>query len=155
MCFMKIYNVEHVENPDAGTTFSVFDAVDVDTARHHIQIAADIFVNNQIVTRALELAANSGVEKQLGVDETIPRVGDRTVVLCSVNHSHRLYPNIAHPEIVYASHDIRLQDKTITLQLKDFSFLAMRSLTFNTPRNAELRVTFGLESDNITVYNHI
>jgi hypothetical protein len=151
---MKIYKVEQVENPDVVQTFSVFDKYDEEEARHYIETAAGISINIQIVTQALAEALKSSTEQHLGADGIIPPVGDRTIVLCSVLESHRLYPRIAHPDIVYVSHDVRLQDKTIVMQLKDFSFLAIYSLTFSTPRKAELQIKFGLESDNIIVYSY-
>lgn len=154
MCFLKTYKVEYVENPDAGATFTVFDSVDAQAAQCHIVSSAELFINNRIVTRALEEATKLGVEKQLGFNEVIPTVGDRTVVLCSVLDSHHLYPEIAHPEVVYTSHDVRLQGKTVVMQLKDFSFLAMWSLTFDTSHKAEVRLKFGLESDSVITYNH-
>ncbi|MNI75950.1 hypothetical protein D3C73_1321410 [compost metagenome] len=98
-------------------------------------------------------AAKFGLEKQLGPTEVIPAIGDRSVVVCSMAQSQWLHPKIAHPEVVHASHDARLRGKTIVLELKDFSFIAMWSLTFNQFNDADLRIKFGAESRKVTVYN--
>lgn len=155
MCFMKTYGVQLVEDPDVTENFSMkytFGQTHGDV-RAQISTAASLFLNNQIITRVLEEAAKFGVEKRLGANEIIPAIGDRTVVVCSVAQSQWLHPGIAHPEVVHASHDVRVRGKTIVMQLKDFSFLAMWSLTFNQFNDADLRVKFGLESDKVVVYN--
>lgn len=155
MCFEKTYKVELVESPDVTENFSVPDChgKSAEDVRLHISTAAGLFLNNAIITRVLEEAAKFGVEKQLKADGLIPRIGDRTVVVCSQVQSRWLHPNLAHPEVVYPSHDVRVKGKTIVMQLKDFSFLAMWSLTFNEFNNADLRIKFGLESNSVVVYN--
>lgn len=155
MCFMKTYKVELVESPDVTENFTVRDCrgQTAQTVRDHISTAAGIFLNTAIIARVLEEAAKFGVEKQLEANGLIPPIGDRTVVVCSQSQSMWLYPSLAHPDVVHASHDVRVKGKTIVMQLKDFSFLAMWSLTFNEFNNADLRIKFGLESNSVIVYN--
>jgi len=152
---MKTYGVKLVEDPDVTEKFSVpktFGATP-EAVRQQISTAASLFLNNQIIQAALEEAAKFGVEKTLELNEVIPAIGDRTVVVCSQAQSLWLHPEVAHPEVVHASHDVRVRGKTIVLQLKDFSFLAMWSLTFKQFNDAEMRIKFGLDSENVVVYN--
>ena len=154
MCFMKTYGVQLVEDPDVIEKFSVKDTrgLTETSIRQQISTAASLFLNNQIIQVTLAEAAKFGVEKQLKLNEVIPAIGDRTVVVCSQAQSLWLHPEVAHPEVVHASHDVRVRGKTIVLRLKDFSFLAMWSLTFKHFNDAEMRIKFGLESENVVVY---
>jgi hypothetical protein len=165
MCFQKFYGVDWVAEPDMSTTFEVFEGlvpVDMHDADLQVSAAARIYLDNAVVTQALKEIEKHGVVEEIEDPATVKELWDRGFAFTSVMVNHGLDYNSIHPEQRWTSHDVRLKDKIIVLQLEDFSFLAQYSfgpvrgdlpLPPGCVLRKEIRVKFGMASSQGILYN--
>lgn len=145
MCFYLRYPVERVENPDVVETFT--------GPREGVDVAVRLFLDNQVVQAVLDEAAkfDSVVEMSYGVP--LGELPDRTVIITNpIGQRYLMAEGNVHHEQVYVSHHKGLDGKIISLQLKDFGYVVMYSVTHN-GEETELRIKFGVESESGTTYN--
>jgi hypothetical protein len=74
------------------------------------------------------------------------------IVTNPIGRLHLSAEGKVHREQLYVSPHRGLDDKIISLQLKDFGYVVMYSLT-HTVDGAELRLKFGVESESVTTYH--
>jgi len=145
MCFSMLYPVDNVENPDVVETFTgPADAV---------KTAVQLWLHNGIVQAALDEAAKFErvIETSYGVP--LGELPDRTVIITNpVGQRYLEVEGNVHPEQVFVTRHTGLDNKIISLQLKDFGYLAMYNVVYNA-NGAELKVKFGVESESATTYN--
>lgn len=159
MCFKKRYVVEHVEEPDVIEKFQLFRAKgglgNGPSARDRVDTAIGLWLNSQLVTEVLKIAETLPKQKWV-LGEKFPAVPERGVLITNrVAHRHFKTP-VAHDEVTFLSHDVRMDGKVIMLQLNDFSYLQMVSISYReTPQcyiEADVRLKFGLKADRGTLH---
>ncbi|MNB61099.1 hypothetical protein D3C87_859980 [compost metagenome] len=145
MCFYLRYEVDHVENPDVVQTFSGPQAAMVATAQ--------LFMDNQVVQAVLDEVAKFDNVKEITYGDPIGELPDRTVIVTNwMGQRYLQLEGTVHPEQMYVSAHMGLDGKIFSLQLKDFGYVVMYSLTA-TAEGSELRIKFGVESESVTAYN--
>lgn len=145
MCFFMLYQVDNVENPDVVETFTGPDDA--------VKTAVRLWLDGRVAQAAIDEAAK--FERVIETTYGIPlgELPDRTVIVTNpMGQRYLELEGNVHPEQVYVSHHKGLDGKILSLQLKDFGYLAMYSVTY-TVNGAELKVKFGVESENATTYN--
>jgi hypothetical protein len=165
MCFEMTYHVDYVEEPDVKTNFEVLDAGDPNSSmplmEAQVKVAAKIWMANQIVAKAIEVATAHGRIQEVKIPSDIPEMWERGILFVGTSLAQQLV-DVAHREVMWVDHHIQLRDKVIMLQLKDFSFAAM--VSFGEVRDdqepmregvlirRECRIKFGLEAEQAMIY---
>lgn len=166
MCFQLFYPVDNIDEPDFVEGFRTFDPMNgipfnKDSYRRGIKTASTICLHNLVVTKAIEEAERFGNVVTLDANEPISEQPDRTVILCSMYEYYNIVKSKKiHPDVVFGINNAHLIDKTISLTLKDFGFLAMYSLSYidddklepGVTQHGVLRVKLGLEAEAATIY---
>lgn len=144
MCFFLQYKVDHVENPDVVESFT--------GPRESIDMGARFYLDNSIVQAVLDEAAKFSNVVEMTYGAPIGELPDRTVIVTNpIGQRYLNAEGTVHPEQMYVTHHMGLDNKIISLQLKDFGYVAMYSLTY-TDEGSELRIKFGVESESVTTY---
>ena len=164
MCFELLYAVAKVDAPDLVREITVDKGVvpvSLDDVMQHITTTAKIILETAVIERVLnEGALHAAPIVILNDEEPLQELDDRSVVFTTPLESGRFLQGRVHPEVLMVSHDQRLRNSTIILKLKDFSYVAMYSLTV-LPQDAvpegklakaELHIKFGVDSESVKVY---
>lgn len=145
MCFELLHQVKRVENPDVTELFSGPQAA--------LNIAVKIYLENQVVQAVTQEAAK--FDRVINITYGVPlgELPDRTAIVTNpIGQRYLTVEGNVHPEQMFVSPHMGLDGKIYSLQLKDFSFLAMWSVE-HTADGVELRIKFGVEAENVTTYN--
>lgn len=165
MCFEMIYHVDCVDEPDMKTKFEVRDIggpkPSMAEMQSQVKIAAKIWMANQVIAKAIEVATAHGRIQEVTIPSDIPEMWERGILFAGTPLSQQLV-DVAHREVMWVDHHIQLRDKVIMLQLKDFSFAAM--VSFGEVRDdqepmgegvfirRECRIKFGLDAEQAMIY---
>lgn len=161
MCFSMRYKVDHVENPDMVQSFDVFrvsDGTMTESEAHNtIDVAIRFWLDNQVVKAVLDEAAKFDKNEEFVYGDTFPEVPERSVVFAELLGQQYLVTEAVHPELLYATLNMRMANKIIVLQLKDFGFVVMYSVEYTVTADAyvhaNVRIKLGTEAEQATVYN--
>lgn len=165
MCFEITTKVDFVEHPDVTETFKWFKIPDEslnNEANAKIEVAARIYLENKVVEAVLYEAKKYPYVETLSDMESIKPLADRSVVICSMSEQRRLeVQSSVYPGQVMATPHLKLQDKVIVLQLRDFSYLAQYSLCRldvercgeDVKQVAEIRIKINVDSESGVVYH--
>ncbi|ARV77434.1 hypothetical protein FDI21_gp277 [Pseudomonas phage Noxifer] len=161
MCFKQRYLVDAVDEPDVTQKFQLFRSDGPlgkgPSARDRIDIVISVWLNHQLVTKVLEIADTLSKRKWV-VGEHYPVVPERGVLFASPAVKHLFPKFVAHDEVMFLTPDVRMDGKIIMLQLSDFSYLQMVSVSYRETTEcyieAEVRLKFGLKADRSTFHTY-
>lgn len=161
MCFKLRYLVEHVAEPDVIEKFQLFRTKEGlgngPSARDRVDAAIGLWLNNKLVTEVLKVAESLPRRKWV-LGEKFPALPERGVLITTAVAKHHLPKDIAPKEVTFISHDVRMDNKVIVLQLNDFSYLQMVSVSYRETAQcyieADVRLKFGLKADRGTLHTY-
>lgn len=129
MCFTTFWKVDGIEHPyyDDYVTVHHGKGWQPEDYSRATQSSLNLLLNNLVVEAALKKVEDI-VPKRVVDLSSVATEWDRMVVICDVMGSRYIDYTKIHKDQVFAINDVRLQNKIIVLQLKDFSCLAMYSM---------------------------
>ncbi len=135
MCFDLIYRNDLLENADVVTDVIVYRGKEEVSKAEAAEAAATctkMLISNSVVDAVLK-EAHRYPSIDLVKGEKVRCEWDRTVVICDPIGLMFLDKESIHPDVVFVADHVKLADKVVLLELKDFSFLAEYSTVFSHP----------------------
>ena len=160
MCFEKIRHAEKVENPQYRFDISLGKSVNKDDTPFGIVEAALIRIQNLIVDAALASSRNIDPVELHAKKMLIGPLPDRSVVITGVVGQR--YIADVHPDIIFATSHIQMDDKIIVFQLDDFCWIAEFALEWHDEASlpedlsakADVLVNLNFEFEGCQVYHY-
>lgn len=169
MCFQMLYHVDYVENPDATTKIEVGRGLGprpgAQELLNMVRTPAKIWLANQVVKKAVEIAKAGGRTQEVATPFDIPNMLENSIVFADMRISRYLLAFDGEPwhkELMWESPHLALDNKYIMLQLKDFSYAATVSINKvvddpepmgdNILIRRECRIKFGLDAEQTMIY---
>lgn len=161
----KLVATEYVADPDMSTVFRMFEGLepaDMRRAEVEMNTAARIYVDNAIVTRALQEFKKYCVVEEINDPKDVKPIWERGYAFTSTVLNRGMDADNILREQRWVVPDVRLQNKIIVLQLESYEFLAMYSLgpvRGDLPLEPgcilrkEMRIKFGMTSTQGIMYN--